>query len=100
MTTQKIKVYPTLKDYNALKPKELLTYDRRPFFMMLWDVLLEKNKIFWLFYKTSLFEPKWYRLSFFFFNLSYVFAMNALTFTDTLIRERSSIPESERVKYF
>lgn len=87
----------TLKDYEELSPQQALIYDRRSFLALYIDLLLDDHILLCVFFKKSLIDPIWVRIIFLVFNLSIIFAMNALFFTDDLIEARADVPEEERV---
>jgi hypothetical protein len=82
----------TIKDYEDLSPYEAPLYDRRPFYILFWDMLKDEHVIINLIFKQSLIDPLWQRIIYFIFNLSVIFAMNALFFSDDLIDLRANFP--------
>ena len=48
-------------------------------------------------FHSSILEPLWIRLVLFYFNLSLIFALSALFFSDDYIDARANLPKSERV---
>jgi hypothetical protein len=89
----------TIKDYKQLTIYELALYDRRKFWILYWDLLIEDHILLNVIFKRSIMDPLWIRLIYLVFNLSIMFALNALFFSDDLIDIRATIDESQRVKY-
>ena len=87
----------TPKDYDELNPYESMIYDKRSFFVMFFDKLKEDNILFNLLFHYSILEPLWIRLVLFYFNLSLMFALSALFFSDDFIDARADLPKEERV---
>jgi hypothetical protein len=94
---RKIK-FVTLKDYDILNPCELLSYDKRSFFRLLWDIAITEHPLLNLIFFKSLLDPLWVRFIVFIFELKVSLAMSALFFSDDYIDARSEVPEEMRVK--
>jgi hypothetical protein len=84
---------PTLRDYECLSPYDAVLCDRRTFKQLFWSILIEEHVVLSLFQKTIM-EPLWIRIVYFFFNLTLIFAINALFFTDDYIDKRANNPEA------
>ncbi len=89
-TTKKSKYNPnkTLKDYGELSIKEARLYDKRPFFQLLKDNLLNDHALANLILKLSIIESLWRRLVAFVFEFSIILFLNSIFFTDDLIDNR------------
>ena len=89
----------TLKDYDELNPYEAIKYDKRSFFILFWDHLINENALFNLLFYRSIVDPLWIRSIIFYLDLSLIFASSAFFFSDNFIDARASLSEGERVNY-
>jgi len=87
----------TRKDYEELNPYEAIIYDKRSFFLLLNDKLIEDHPLYNLLFCDSILEPLWIRLLIFFTELNVNFFMSALFFSDDFIDSRAEIPAEIRV---
>lgn len=83
-----------------MNPYEAMEYDKRTFLQLLFDMLRQEHIIFNMFFYKSIIDPLWVRLISFYFELSLMFALNALFFSDDYIDARADLPKDVRVKYF
>ena len=90
----------TLKDLEDLPPKEAILYDKRPFLILFVDFVLEDHILLVLFFKTSIMKPLWLRMINLDFNLSIIFAMNSMFYTDELISASADVPSDKAVIFF
>jgi hypothetical protein len=88
----------TIKDYQELTIYELAFYDKRTFWLLYWDLLMEDHILLNVIFKRSIMDPLWIRLIYIVFNLSIMFALNALFFSDDLIDIRATVDETQRVR--
>ena len=93
---RKIKFY-SRKDYDILSPYEAIKYDKRPFFILLHDKLIDDHPIYNLFFYQSVMEPLWFRMLCFFTDININFLMSALFFSDDYIDARAELPKELRV---
>jgi hypothetical protein len=82
----------TIMDYDALDPKDLLTYDKRTTFKFFKDSLMLNHSLFTLIFKKSLREPPFIMLLKLVFTLSMQFGLNAMLITDSVIDARADDP--------
>jgi hypothetical protein len=83
----------TLADYGALSSVDLLKVDKRTTLVYLRDLLLLEHSAVSLVFKRSFKDPFFLRLYKFVFSVSMLFAMNALTYTDSYIDQQHTNPE-------
>jgi hypothetical protein len=82
----------TLRDYKSLTMKESILYDRRTCGTYFIDSFIECHRLVNLYYKRSLFHPRYIRLNELIFDLSMNFAIGALLFADSFIDARANSP--------
>jgi hypothetical protein len=82
----------TLLDYEALKPLELLQYDKRTTLTFFKDVIVTEHSLFALLFKRSLSDPTFIRLPQLVFTLSMQFCLNAMLITDATIDQNANQP--------
>jgi hypothetical protein len=88
---------PTMKDYDELDPDIAIQLDKRPFFRLFFDFLVSENSLFELIFKRSIIEPLWIRIVMFIYNLSIMFAMSALLYSDDMVDSKSDKDPEESV---
>jgi len=96
---RKIKFF-TRKDYDELNPYEAIKYDKRNFFILLHNKMIDDHPLYNLIFCDSIIEPLWFRMLCFFNELNINFFMSALFYSDDEIDKRAEIPAEIRVRYF
>jgi hypothetical protein len=90
---------PTLEDLADLNPHLARLYDKRSFIRLMKDILMDENSLIQLFCKRSILDPLWIRVVMFIYNLSIMFAMSALLYSDDLIDSAAKVSQEEAVHY-
>jgi hypothetical protein len=85
------------KDYFNLNPFDASLFDRRDLKRIFLDELKEKHIFLTIFLKNSLLNPTWKRIIWCIYNITIIFFLNALFYTDSFIDERIKIEKSLRV---
>ncbi len=88
----------TIPDYEGLKLEERFTYDKRGFFEYIKDAITNENKIFSIFFKKSLFYPTYLRVIRSFTFISFMITLNAIMYSDKLIKERYNLDTTPKVR--
>jgi len=70
---------------------ERLIYDKRPFSAYIKDLILSDHIVLNIFYKISLFVPRYLRITLCFSILSFMFGTNALIYQDDDIKQRANL---------
>jgi len=96
---RKVKFF-TRKDYDELNPYEAIKYDKRNFFILLHDKMIDDHPLYNLIFCDSIIEPLWFRMLCFFNELNINFFMSALFYSDDEIDKRAEIPAEIRVRFF
>jgi hypothetical protein len=79
----------TIKDYEFLSVEDSMKYNKRTFFKYLWDGLVHRHRLISIFSKHSIVDPFYLRLSRFMFDISLIFGLNAMTYSDSYIELRA-----------
>jgi len=75
----------TYKDLNSLTKEQSVVYDNRNFGDYVKETIIYGHPVISLFTKISVFEPLFIRISMFFFDLTFTFALNAIFYSDAYI---------------
>lgn len=81
---------PSLKDYSILTFEQMLIYDKREFWTFFVDKFRKEHSLISTFFCFSLLTPQYVRVVSFFLQLNFVFALNALVFTDASVEKSNS----------
>jgi hypothetical protein len=87
----------TMKDYDKLRPEELIKYDRRSLCKYIYDELRRYHIIASIFLKYSIIDPIYIRLFKFFIICHMLYGFNAIMYTDDYI---DSLARNNTVNFF
>ncbi len=90
----------SVNDFGEIPLKDTRFYDRRSFFILLKDNLIDGHALLNLIFKISILEPYWKKIITFAFELSFMGFMISIFYTDDLVDKRQMVDEEERVKLY
>lgn len=80
---------PTVRDFKLLEADEVLKYDSRTFKEYFLESLKQKHLLIFAYWRMSLADPQFIRLTNFYLRMSFVFALNALFYTDSAVEQKN-----------
>ncbi len=87
----------TIKDIQQLPFELRFKYDQRNIFKYAWDSVRADNKLFYIFFKSSLLNPYYIRILSTFAVMSWIFTMNAILYKDADIKKRYEMDTNHKV---